>query len=400
MASGREKVYQPLGGYKVIDCSRLLPYQYCTLLLGDLGAEVLKIEEPGRGDYGRWDDFNEPGRERLAFPMANRNKKSLTLNLKEKAGREILLKLAEKYDVLLETFRPGAMERLGLDYRSVKEVNPRIIYCSGTGFGQTGPYRLKAGHDINYISLAGILGVSGIQTGRPVIPGVPFADMVGGGVFTALAIIAALLGREKTGEGKYLDVAMTDVMTSLNIMNIAIALSQKAGRGMMPSSLRGSSLCYNVYKTKDGKFVSIGDLESKFWNNFCRALGREELVDKQYHHYQDGDKTTESLKTLFASKTQAEWIESMKGVDDCFSPVYSPEEALDDPHLKSRGMITRMADPQRGEMLQLGFPALFSEELHYKRSPAPFLGENTREILQELGYRMEEIEKLKSTGTI
>ncbi|RPJ38445.1 MAG: CoA transferase, partial [Deltaproteobacteria bacterium] len=324
-------MYQPLGGYKVIDCSRLLPYQYCTLLLGDLGAEVLKIEEPGRGDYGRWDDFNEPGRERLAFPMANRNKKSLTLNLKEKAGREILLKLAEKYDVLLETFRPGAMERLGLDYRSVKEVNPRIIYCSGTGFGQTGPYRLKAGHDINYISLAGILGVSGIQTGRPVIPGVPFADMVGGGVFTALAIIAALLGREKTGEGKYLDVAMTDVMTSLNIMNIAIALSQKAGRGMMPFSLRGSSLCYNVYKTKDGKFVSIGDLESKFWNNFCRALGREELVDKQYHHYQDGDKTTESLKTLFASKTQAEWIESMKGVDDCFSPVYSPEEALDDP---------------------------------------------------------------------
>jgi crotonobetainyl-CoA:carnitine CoA-transferase CaiB-like acyl-CoA transferase len=393
-------MYQPLSGYKIIDCSRLLPYQYCTLLLGDLGSEVLKIEEPGRGDYGRWDDFNEPGRERLAFPMANRNKKSLTLNLKEKAGREILLKLAQKYDVLLETFRPGTMERLGLDYRSVKEVNPRIIYCSGTGFGQTGPYRLKAGHDINYISLAGILGVCGIQTGRPVIPGVPFADMVGGGVFTALAIIAALLGRENTGEGKYIDVAMTDVMTSLNIMNIAIALTQKTGRGMMPFSLRGLSLCYNVYKTKDGKFVSIGDLESKFWRNLCTEIGREDLIDKNYHNYQDGDETTESLKILFASKTQAEWIEFMKGVDDCFSPVYSPEETLDDPHLKSRGMITHMADPQRGEMLQIGFPALFSEELDYKRSPAPFLGENTGEILRELGYSLEEIEKLKSNGTI
>ena len=393
-------MYQPLSGYKIIDCSRLLPYQYCTLLLGDLGAEVLKIEEPGRGDYGRWDDFNEPGRERLAFPMANRNKKSLTLNLKEKAGQEILLKLVGRYDVLLETFRPGAMERLGLDYWSVKEINPRIIYCSGTGFGQTGPYRLKAGHDINYISLAGILGVSGIQTGRPVIPGVPFADMVGGGVFTALTIIAALLGREKTGEGKYIDVAMTDVMTSLNIMNIAIALSQKGGRGMMPFSLRGLSLCYNVYKTKDGKFVSIGDLESKFWRNFCKAIGRQDLVDKNYNNYQEGDEITESLKTVFAAKTQAEWVDFMKGVDDCFSPVYSPEETLDDPHLKSRGMITRMEDPQRGEILQIGFPALFSEELDYKRSPAPFLGENTKAILQELGYSIEEIEKLKSKGTI
>jgi crotonobetainyl-CoA:carnitine CoA-transferase CaiB-like acyl-CoA transferase len=393
-------MYQPLSGYKVIDCSRLLPYQYCTLLLGDLGAEVIKIEEPGRGDYGRWDDFNEPGKERLAFPMANRNKKSLTLNLKMKVGREILLKLAKKYDVLLETFRPGAMERLGLDYRSVKEINPRIIYCSGIGFGQTGPYRLKAGHDINYISLAGILGVSGIQTGRPIIPGVPFADMVGGGVFTALAIIAALLGREKTGEGKYIDVAMTDVMTSLNIMNIAIALTQKSGRGMMPFSLRGLSLCYNVYKTKDGKFVSIGDLESKFWGNFCRAIGREDLVDKNYHNYQEGDEITESLKAVFADKTQAEWIDLMEKVDDCFSPVYSPEETLEDPHLKTRGMITHIADPKRGDTVQIGFPAQFSEELNYKRSPAPFLGENTKEILQDLGYSLQEIEKLKNNGTI
>ena len=192
-------MYKPLAGYKVLDCSRLLPYQYCTLLLGDLGAEVLKVEEPGRGDYGRWVDINNPGKERLLFGMANRNKKSLTLNLKDEAGKRDFKKLATMYDVLFESFRPGVMDKLGLGYQTIKEINPKIIYCSGTGYGQTGPYRLKAGHDINYISVAGVLGVTGMHTGQPVIPGIPIADMAGGGVFPALAIVAALIGREKTG---------------------------------------------------------------------------------------------------------------------------------------------------------------------------------------------------------
>lgn len=393
-------MYQPLAGYKVMDCSRLLPYQYCTLLLGDLGAEVLKIEEPGRGDYGRWADLNTPGKERGDFVMANRNKKSMTLNLKTEAGKEIFKKLAGRYDVLFETFRPGVMDRLGLEYKTIEKINPKIIYCSGTGYGQTGPYRSKAGHDINYISIAGILGMTGMQTGRPVIPGVPFADMAGGGVFPALVMIAALLGRERTGKGQYIDVAMTDVMTSFNIINLASVLPQKAEQEKRPYNVVGKTVCYNTFRTKDGKFISIGDLESKFWTNFCSSIGREDLIDKQYTTYQDGEDTTEDLKAIFSSKTQSEWVEFIKNVDDCFAAVLTLEETLDDPHLVERGMITKMEDPIRGETVQIGFPALFSDELHYKRSPAPTLGEHTTETLGGLGYSQEEIETLKESGVI
>jgi len=383
-----------------MDCSRLLPYQYCTLLLGDLGAEVLKIEEPGRGDYGRWADLNTPGKERSDFVMANRNKKSMTLNLKTENGKKIFKKLAGQYDVLFETFRPGVMNRLGLGYETIKKINPRIIFCSGTGYGQTGPYQNKAGHDINYISIAGILGMTGMHTGRPVIPGVPFADMAGGGVFPALVMIAALLGREKTGKGQYIDVAMTDVMTSFNIPNIASALAQRAGQEKRPYNVAGKTLCYNTFKTKDGKFISIGDLEPKFWTNFCRSIGREDLIEKQYCTYQDGEDTTESLKAIFSSKTRSEWVEFVKDVDDCFAAVLSPEETLDDPNLIERGMITKMKDPNRGETIQIGFPALFSDELHYKRSPAPALGEHTFETLNDLGYSTEEIKAFKENGVI
>lgn len=394
-------MYQPLAGFKVMDCSRLLPYQYCTLLLADLGAEVLKIEELGRGDYGRWADLNSPGKENLGFVMANRNKKSMTLNLKKDSGKAIFKRLAGKYDVLFETFRPGTMEKLGLDYSVIKEINPRIIYCSGTGYGQKGPYRSKAGHDINYLSLAGILGVTGMHTGRPVIPGVPFADMAGGGVFPALVIVAALLGREKTGKGQYIDVAMTDVMTSFNLVNIARALSERDGEGLRPYDLKGRSLCYNTYKTRDGRFISIGDLEGKFWAEFCKAIEREDLIEKQYSAYEDGEEITESLKKIFASRTRLEWVELMKEVDNCFAPVNMPEESLGDQHLLERGMITQMEDTQRGgAKLQIGFPALFSDELDFKRSPAPFLGENTVETLKELGYDSDEIEDLRKNSVI
>lgn len=393
-------MYQPLAGYKVMDCSRLLPYQYCTLLLGDLGAEVLKIEEPGRGDYGRWADLNTPGKERGDFVMANRNKKSMTLNLKTETGKEIFKSLAGRYDVLFETFRPGVMDRLGLGYETIEKINPKIIYCSGTGYGQTGPYRSKAGHDINYISIAGILGMTGMHTGRPVIPGVPFADMAGGGVFPALVMIAALLGRERTGKGQYIDVSMTDVMTSFNIINLASVLPQKAEQEKRPYNVVGETLSYNTFRTKDGKFVSIGDLESKFWTNLCRSIGREDLIDKQYTTYKDGEDTTEDLKAIFLSKTQSEWVEFIKNVDNCFAAVHTLEETLEDPHLIERGMITKMEDPIRGETVQIGFPALFSDELHYKRSPAPTLGEHTAETLDGLGYSQEEIKTLKESGVI
>jgi crotonobetainyl-CoA:carnitine CoA-transferase CaiB-like acyl-CoA transferase len=393
-------MYQPLAGYRVIDCSRLLPGNYCTLLLADLGAEVLKIEEPGRGDYGRWADLHTPGKENLTFLMVNRNKKSITLNLQNDAGKRIFRKLVATHDVLFETFRPGVMDKLGLGYQNIESINPRIIYCSGTGYGQTGPYRLKAGHDITCLSIAGILAVTGEHTGRPVIPGVPFADMAGGGLFPALAIIAALLGREKTNKGQYIDVAMADVMTSFNIINLARALAEKGGEAPRPYNFRGKNLFYNTYKTKDGKFIAIGNLESKFWANFCHAIERPDLIERHFSGYQDGEETTESLKTLFLSKTQSEWLEFMEGVDNCFAPVQKPEETLEDPHLMERGMITKIEDIQRGETVHIGFPTLFSDGLHYKRSPAPLLGEHTIETLKELGYTSDQIGSMKEDGVI
>ena len=397
---GENKMYQPLAGFKVLDCSRLLPFQYCTCILGDLGATVLKIEQPGIGDYGRWIDADSPGKYRLSFLMLNRNKESMTLNLKSEAGKDIFKKLAAQYDVVFETFRPGVMDRLGLGYSEIKAVNPKIIYCSGTGYGQNGPYKLRAGHDINYISIAGILGMTGMHTGRPVLPGVPFADMAGGGAFPALTIIAALLGREKTGEGQYIDVSMTDVMTSFNVGNLANAMARRAGDLLPPYDILGRSVCYNTYKTKDGKFISIGNNEPKFWKGFCTVIGREDLNENHWDDYHEGSGFTETIKAAIAAKTQAEWIELFEKEDSCFAPVHTADDILEDPQLIDRDMITSMHDPRKGDIVHIGFPARFSDTLDYKRSPAPELGEQTDEKLGELGYTPGEIEGFKNGGVV
>ena len=392
-------MYQPLRGIRVLDCTRLLPYQYCTMLLGDLGAEVLKVEEPVVGDYGRWGD-RECTYESTAFLMANRNKRSMKLNLKHEEGKQIFRKLAAVYDVLIESYRPGVMQRLGLGYQDIQGRNERIIYCSATGYGQTGPYAEKPGHDINYMAISGILGCTGEHTGRPVIPGIPFGDMAGGGVFTALVIIAALYDRQRTGKGRFIDVAQTDVLASLNVLNLAEALSRKKGQRVRPYNLRGASLCYNTYRTLDGKFIAIGALEEKFWNSFCKAVGREEWIPNHLLPYEEGSAATEALRELFASKTQKEWVEFFEKVDTCFTPVLTPEEVMEDPHLSGREVITSMLDPERGETLMVGFPARLSEGLDLKRRPAPLFGQHTEEILVDLGYTEDQIESFKREAVI
>ncbi len=386
-------------GIKVLDCTRLLPYEYCTMLLGDLGAEVLKIEEPKEGDYGRWGDSARTY-ESQVFVMANRNKKSMKLNLKHETGKEILKKLASTYDVLLESFRPGVMDRLGLGYEEIQTVNPDIVYCSSSGYGQTGSYRRDAGHDINYLSISGILSCTGQQTERPVLPGILIGDMAGGGIFTALVIISAILGRGKNGKGQYIDVCQTDLLTSLNILNLADALAKKKGRKARPVDLRGSNLCYNTFKTSDGKFVALGAVESKFWENFCRAVGREDWIPYHLLPYEEGSEATEALKALFAEKTQKEWVELLENLDVCFSPILTPDETLENRHLKERETFTTMDDPERGGTVQLGFPAQFSEPMDFKRSPAPFFGQHTSAILADLGYTESQMEILKKDGVI
>jgi len=392
-------MYQPLEGIRVLDCTRLFPYQYCTMMLGDLGAEVLKVEEPSEGDYGRWGDAARTY-ESTAFVMANRNKKSIKLNLKHEKGKEIFKKLAVEYDVLVESFRPGVMDRLGVGYEDIKKVNPAIIYCSTTGFGQTGPYKMMVGHDINHLGYSGILACTGEQTGKPVIPGIPIGDMAGGGLVTAMAILAALVGRERNGKGQYIDVGQADALTSLNIRNIAEALAQRKGQTARPVDLRGFNNCYNPYKTSDGKFVAVGPVEAKFWRNFCKTVGREEWIENHLLRYEEGSAATEELKKLFAGKTRREWEEIFEKVDASITPVLSPDEALENDHLREREMITTMNDPQRGETIQLGFPAKFSDDLNFKRSPAPFFGEHTREVLTGIGYSEEELEALRKEGVI
>jgi len=392
-------MFEPLERIRILDCTRLLPYQYCTMILADLGATVLKVEEPKEGDYGRWGDVSR-SYESTAFVMANRNKKSMRLNLKDEKGKEIFRKLSATHDVLIESFRPGAMARLGLDYETLASVNPRMIYCSATGYGQTGPYRGKAGHDINYLAISGILAWTGKHTGRPVIPAIPIGDMAGGGLFSALAIIAALLDRERTGRGQYIDVAQTDVLTSLNVLNLAECLARKKGQTARPHNLRGQTLCYNTYKTLDGKFIALGALESRFWILFCKKVGREDWIPNHLLQYEEGSRATEELKELFAGKTQEEWVDIFEKTDCCVSPVLTPEETLEDSHLMQRGTITTIADSQRGQTIQIGFPAKFSDDLNFKRSPTPFFGEHTTEVLAGLGYSAAQIDILRDEEVI
>jgi crotonobetainyl-CoA:carnitine CoA-transferase CaiB-like acyl-CoA transferase len=396
---GRKDMVGALEGVRILDLSRLVPYQYATLLLADYGAEVIKIEEPGMGDYGR---FMPPilKKESAHFVLLNRNKKSMKLNLKKEAGKKILKELARDADVLFETYRPGVMDKLGLGYEVMREINPRLIYCSGTGYGQNGPYRNRPGHDINYIGIAGILGVTGRHTGAPVIPGIPIADMAGGGVFSALGILLALAARERTGKGQYVDISMTDCMLTFSVLPISNYLAKLVNPNNPELGISGASLCYNVYPTKDGKWVSSGNLEEKFWVNFCQALGREDLIKEQFATGKRYQELKEELDALFRTKTRDEWLEIMSKYDVCFGPVLEPDEILQDPQLLSRDMVSEMEHPVEGNIKQLGFPVKLSATPGQMKNPPPILGQHTEEILQSLGYTPIEIENFSKEGVI
>lgn len=391
-----------LEGTRVLDLSRLLPFEYCTLLLADLGAEVLKVEEPGRGDYMRKIPplLQEEG---AIFLLMDRNKKSLTLNLRAKEGKEILLRLVKEADVLFESFRPGTMDRLGLGYEQLREVNPRLIYCSSTGYGQGGPYQDRPGHDSNYLSIAGILGVLSGKGRPPIIPGLPIADMTAG-LFSAFAILVGLLARHQTGRGQHIDVPMTDCMLSFNTPNVAhhLALLQDPHRPMTEGTLSwGQEVPWrNVYETQDGRHLCLASLEEKFWANLCAAIGRPDLAGEHDTPPERSRQITEELRLLFRSKPLEEWCRILEGVDTCFSPVHRMEEVLSDPHLTARQMFTEVDHPVEGKLLQVNFPLKLSETPGQVKSPSPLLGEHTAEVLKGLGFGEEEIQRLKSQGIV
>lgn len=378
----------PLAGIKILDLSRLLPGPFCSMLLADLGAEVLRIEDRRFAGEG-------PG-----MPTVMRNKRHMTLNLKHPQGREIFYRLAEKADVILEGFRPGVTARLGIDYPQVKKYNPQIIYCSLTGYGQDGPYKNMVGHDLNYLSFAGVLSLNREPGKKPVIPPIQVADIAAGGMFAALGIMAALFARQKTGQGQYLDMAMLDGLIAM--LPFLTTLYWERGQEPKESDtlLSGRFPCYHVYETKDGQYISIGALEKRFWVNLCRKIGREDFIPYQFDPGEKRQEIFNYLRQLFRSKTREEWMAELKDEDVCFGKVLSLGEALNDPQVKQRKMVIEYHDPEKGLQKYLASPLKLSATPPSIRRPAALFGEHTEEVLKELGFSEQEISQWKEEGVV
>ncbi|MEP9350429.1 CaiB/BaiF CoA-transferase family protein [Xanthobacter sp. KR7-225] len=388
-----------LAGLKVLDLTRLLPGAFCSLMLADLGADVLKIEQPEGGDYNRtFPPLNRA--ESGSFLLLNRNKRSLTLNLKSEAGRAILLRLVEEADVLLEGFRPGVMDRLGLGYGTLAEINPRLVYCAISGYGQDGPSRLKPGHDLNYLAEAGALQLFGKAGEGPIVPGLSIADVGGGSLMASTGILAALLARATTGRGQFVDVSMHDgAMSWLSLHgadHLFAGIEPKGGE----RPFIGQAPCYNVYACADGKHVALGLIEPHFWHRFCDAVGLPALKDEQWPQGERAVAQKAILADLFGRKTRDQWVVELEAADIPFGPVFSMAEAFADPHARHRQMLLSMEHPVEGTIPQLGFPVKYSGTPCTQRSPPPLLGEHTGEVLARLGYSQDEIAALKTSKVI
>ncbi|MCP4538756.1 MAG: CoA transferase [Chloroflexi bacterium] len=382
----------PLNHVRVLDLSRLLPGPYCSRILADFGAEVIKIELPDGSDWVRHVPPLVNG-EGALFQALNQGKKSLTLNLKSDEGRAVLLRLVETADVLLESFRPGVMERLGVGYERLSKANARLIYCSLSGYGQDGPYRERPGHDLNFIGLTGLLDLTGSRKGPPTIPGVPIADL-NGALWAAFGILLALMTREQTGQGQRVDGSLLG--GALACMSMAVVHSlggQPVERG--GSTLTGGLVCYNVYETKDGKYVTLGALEAQFWTAFCQAAGRDDLVSQQLAPAIPGEPAYDELCALFRTRTRQEWVEAMAGVDTCFEPVYDVEEALASAPVQALEMASGY-----GLLPPVRLSAQPIRPVECTAARAPALGEHTVTLLAELGYDAAAIENLREQGVI
>lgn len=383
-----------LQGIKILDLSRLLPGPLCSMYLADMGAEVIKIEDNIVGDYTRWDP-PKAKENSVFFLMINRNKKSIRLNLKEPEGYEIFCKMVKDADVVLEQFRPGVVEKLKVDYSTLKKINPGLVYCSLTGFGQDGPYRDMAAHDLNYIGYAGLLGQTGRRGGPPVIPGTQTADQAGGSLMAVMGILAALLGRGKTGKGEYVDVSMTDGVFSLMPISLGIMFGTNETSERGEAFLTGGSPCYDVYETKDEKFMALGALEPKFWGNFCKAVKLDDLIEHQFPKGEMLDDVRRKVEAVFKKKTRDDWTNFFSEVDACCTPVLELHETVQNEQLLSRRMILDMEHPVEGNIKQLGFPIKFENYNFEIKSPPPMWGEHTDEILFSLGYSEEDIKRLR-----
>ncbi len=397
----------PLDGIKILDLSRLAPGPYCTMLLGDMGADVLLIEEAGTPSGRRRVQATAPddpnaARRAAASNSLGRNKRSIRLNLKSNQARDVFYKLAEEADVVLEGFRPGVVKRRGVDYETLSARNPRIVYCSLSGFGQDGPYSQRVGHDINYISIGGALGMIGSQGkgGKPAIPVNIIADYAGGGLMAAFAILCALQGRERTGRGQNVDIAMSDGVMSL-IASMA-GTHFASGSEIEPgeSMLNGLVPHYNVYECSDGRWFSVGALEPWFYANLCTIMGREDFIEHQaMEDPAKRDEIAAHFTAQFKTKTADEWFAILNEVDVCAAPVLTLSEAFEDPHNIARQMVVKLNTPD-GTVKQVGIAPKLSETPGQVRHAAPMPGQDTDVVLRELGFDAATIAEYRENDVV
>ena len=371
----------PLQGVRVLDLSRLLPGPFCTRMFADMGADVIKIEEPVKGDYAR--EF-VPRRGDFAcwFMEVNRNKRSVALDLKQETDKNVFLEMVRQVDVVVESFRPGVLKKLGIDFATVSQINPKIVYCSISGYGTKGPLVQQADHDIGYQSLAGLVSLSGKRYGRPAIPGVLIADMQASAM-AGMSILAALHHAEKTGEGQEISISLFDTCLAL----VPGVSATYFGNGFVNvrgnNWLSGGNPNYNIYQTEDGRYVSVGCLEEKFWANLCNRLERPDLIpliqDESEFIY-----IKHELSAIFAERPLKEWMELAKGSDACLAPVLNYDEALATEQAQADEMVLEIEDAELGNYKTMGFVPKFSKTpcAFYRR--APRLGENTEEVLEEI----------------
>jgi crotonobetainyl-CoA:carnitine CoA-transferase CaiB-like acyl-CoA transferase len=391
----------PFEGLKVLDLSRLLPGGFCSLLLADFGADVIKVEDTGMGDYIRWSPPAFEGAEETAksalFLSLNRGKRSVRIDLKSEAGRDVLLKLVRDADVLLESFRPGVLDRLGVGYERLKQENPRLVYCAITGYGLTGPNVQRSGHDMNYLGLNGVLALSGDADGPPTQAGAQIADLGGGALMGAFGILAALRERDRSGEGQLVDVSMFDGALSWLAMVAArvFAAGEQPRRGA--EMLSGSLLCYRPYKCADG-WVTLGALEPKFFSAWCHGVDREDLIAHQFEA--PGSPAHAEVEAIFAERTRAEWAAFAQQHDCCLEPVLEVEEALESELVRAREMVIEFEQPGAGMVKGLGMPVKLSRTPGQVRSGGPALGEHTEQVLRESGFSGEEIDQLMADGAV
>ncbi|PZP07276.1 MAG: carnitine dehydratase [Pseudomonas protegens] len=389
----------PLASLKVLDFSTLLPGPFASLLLADMGAEVLRIESPIRMDLLRVLPPHDAGVS-ASHAYLNRNKRSLALDLKRPEALEVVRQLVQDYDIVLEQFRPGVMERLGLGYQALKAINPRLIYVSITGYGQTGPYRDRAGHDINYLALAGLASQTGRRDQGPLPLGIQAADIAGGSLHGVIGLLAAVIARQHSGQGQYLDVSMTDCVFSLNAMAGAGYLACGVEPGMEQQVLNGGSF-YDYYRSRDGRWLSVGSLEPVFMQQLCQALGRPELAAQGLSPLPEQQQALkQALQVEFEKHDFAELCQLFAGFDACVEPVLSLGEALEHPQLQARQLVSQVPREDGSRQAQMACPLKFSEGLPEPRHIGARLGAHSDQVLEELGYSAERIEALRRERVI